>query len=282
MCSSRRAGFGSSDPWTPSRSFEQIALDRHEVLFVIALAVLAPLLFSLAPALSALRTDSAVALNASGSRAVGSGRRVRDGLVALQLALTAALAVVGGLGVRTVSTIVAAPTGFEAANLVKFVVGLDQSTDAEVRRQAVSGLVAGLASQSELRAAAIDSLPAAESESRSIVEPDGVATLPQQVSRSAYVTAIDVNALHTLAVPLLEGQMFAATDVERGAAVALVSAEAARRIFGNSRAALGRRLTIRKGSSSSPTPSSVSPAMCVTWIPTRHAARECGCRCRSA
>jgi putative ABC transport system permease protein len=231
--------------------FQQIVIDWHEVLFVATLAVVAPLLFSLAPALAALRVNLVGVLNAGGSRAVGSGGRMRAGLVAAQVALAVSLAIVAGLVARTLTALVWAPNGFESSNVVRFVLALDQhSSDRAVRRQVMRGVAEGLASAEHMAVGALDVLPAAMIETTSAIEPDGVSAPSGRAEHWAHIVAVDHNALLTLAVPLLEGRLFTATEIEGDVEVALLSGESARRYFGGPRPALGRRVVIRQGTTS--------------------------------
>jgi putative ABC transport system permease protein len=226
--------------------FQQIVIDMHEVLFVMLLALAAPLLFSIAPALALLRADLVGVLNATGPRSGGSGSRARQGLVVAQLALAVMLATVGGLVTRTALAMTTAPTGFDPSNVVTFVLALDQhSPDAAARRQLVANIREGLMAAANISTGAVDLLPAISVEQASAVEPDGIAAEPRQIERWAYVIGVDDGALATIGVPLLEGRGLTGTDVETNAAVALISTEAARRYFGATAAAVGRRLTIR-------------------------------------
>jgi predicted permease len=225
--------------------FQQIAIDWHELVFVGALALMAPLFFSLAPALAAMRVNLVTVLNATSSRMSGRhGRRARELLVASQLALAIALAVVGGLVARTAAAMVWAPTGFETAHRLTLTLALDDhSPDRVLRRQAVRDIVRGLAYGGR-PAAALDTLPAVAIEASTIVRPDG--QVADDVSRAfaASVVRVDAQALDTLGVPLLAGRSLSAADVDHDARVALVGREASERLFGGPSAAVGRRLDV--------------------------------------
>jgi putative ABC transport system permease protein len=226
--------------------FQQIVLDWHEVAFVMLLGMIAPLLFSLAPALSALRVNPVAALNASSARSVGGGRRLRETLVVAQLALAVALAVVGGLVARTAKAQFSAPTGFEEDGLVAYTITLDDPDAASARRQIIRTIRDSLRDRGVTTSGVLTALPSVTIEPTTIVEPDG----ERDGSASdywAHQIAIDEGTLGTLRLPLLAGQDLSATDIDRNAAVALVTRETARRYYGNVADAVGRYITIRTG-----------------------------------
>jgi putative ABC transport system permease protein len=94
-----------------------IAIDGAVVAFVAGLSVLSALVFGLVPALQASRTDLAQGLR---DGAVRSGapawRRLRDGMVVAQIALSLVLAVGAGLMVRSFHALGASHPGFNPAS----------------------------------------------------------------------------------------------------------------------------------------------------------------------
>jgi putative ABC transport system permease protein len=227
--------------------FQQIVVDWHEVAFVALLAVTTPLLFSLAPAIAALRTDLASLLNSGGPRSGGSGGRARQVLVVAQLALAVLLVTVGGLVLRTASAMAMAPMGFDPAGLAIFSLALDEHAyaDAATRRQLVRALASRAQLTGEVAMGALDSWPGVSVEAASPIEIDGAAIVEGEPTTWAHIVAIDADALSVLGIPLLRGRPILAADVESDAPVAWVSAEAATRYFGSLDQALGRRLRIR-------------------------------------
>jgi putative ABC transport system permease protein len=225
--------------------FKQIVIDWHEAAFVTALVLVSPLVFSLAPALAAMRLNLVGTLNAASSRMAGSSRRGRELLVTAQLALAIALAVVGGLVARTASVMMRSPSGFESSDVLTFVVALDQhSPDAAARRRVLRDLVNRLSSAGPLAVGTLDAVPAVTMESPSIIQPAEVAARDGQTEAWAHIVAVDEGAFQTLAVPIIEGRPFTRLEIETDAPEALVSLETARRYFGGARAALGRGVMI--------------------------------------
>jgi ABC-type antimicrobial peptide transport system permease subunit len=84
--------------------FQLVVVDRRVAAFCALLALVAPLLFALFPALQATRLDLVTFLKEAAGGAVSGSRgrtRLRGSLVAGQLALAITLLVVAGLSVRT-------------------------------------------------------------------------------------------------------------------------------------------------------------------------------------
>lgn len=225
--------------------FQQLAIDAHEVLFVAALALFTPLVFSLAPALASARTDLVAALNAGTMRSIGSAGRARAVLVVAQLAFAVALVTVGGLVARTATALAAAPLGFETGGLVSFTLVLDDAQDASERRRQVRALSDALVTPA-LAAGALDTLPGIAVEPVAAVEIPGQQRVSGESEPWAHVIAVDDLALPALGVALVAGRSLDAQDTASDG-VALVSAEFARRHFGAVDAALGRHVRVRQG-----------------------------------
>lgn len=228
--------------------FQQIVVDWHEVAFVGLLAIATPLLFSLAPALAAMRTNLPALLNAHGPRVATSVGRGRQLLVVAQLTLAVTLVTVGGLILRTATAMSTVPTGFDPSHLLLFTLTVDDAThpEAATRRQMIQeietrlGLTAGVIS-----AGALDPLPAVSIEANAPIEIDGRPIAEGEPAPWAHVVTVDADALTTLGIPLLAGRGLSLNDIETDAPVALISAVAASRYFGGVDQALGRRLNIR-------------------------------------
>jgi predicted permease len=225
--------------------FQQLAIDWHELVFIGGLALFAPLFFSLAPALAARRLNLVTVLNATSGRMSGKhSRGAREALVASQLALAIALAVVGGLVARTATAMLWAPTGFETSNRLTLTMALhEHSPDVVVRRQVVREMVSRMSDEGR-PGAALDALPAVSIEAGTVVRPDGQVADDASRASAAYVVRVDADALDTLGVPLLAGRALSPTDVNDDRRVALVSQAAAVRFFGGAATAVGRRLDI--------------------------------------
>ena len=93
---------------------DQVAVDPTVLLFTVVVSVVTGLLFGMAPALQALRRDTTMPLREGGRGGVGrrTGRRLRDGLVVAELALSVILLVGAGLLARSFAELSSQDTGF--------------------------------------------------------------------------------------------------------------------------------------------------------------------------
>ena len=96
------------------------ALDLRVLAFTAAVALLTSVLFSLAPALRALRVDLTDSLKDGGqsSSSGGARQRVRSALVVVEMALAVVLLVGAGLMLRSIWALQRTPLGFDAAGVL--------------------------------------------------------------------------------------------------------------------------------------------------------------------
>lgn len=106
-----------------------VALDGTVLLFTLALAVLTALLFGIAPAVQASRTDLQNSLK-EGARTAGDrgGAYLRKALVVAEVALALSLLVGAGLLIRSFASLQQVDPGFDPANLVTMSVALPSAT----------------------------------------------------------------------------------------------------------------------------------------------------------
>ena len=98
-------------------------IDARTTMFIVALTTASALLVAAFPAVHAARGKLAQRLRGgSASSGTGAGRRVRGGLLALQLALTIAVLIGAGLLVQSVRRLAAVDLGYDSNGLVSFMV----------------------------------------------------------------------------------------------------------------------------------------------------------------
>jgi putative ABC transport system permease protein len=107
----------------------EVSLDPRVFLFAMAVTFAAGILFGLAPALGAARTDLAESLNAGGQRTGGgpSSPRLRNALLVAEVALALVLTVAAGLLVRTFYRLLSVDGGFNAQQVMTFELSLPES-----------------------------------------------------------------------------------------------------------------------------------------------------------
>ncbi|MGH2583318.1 MAG: ABC transporter permease, partial [Dehalococcoidia bacterium] len=109
-------------PQGPLPGEVQFGLDRPALLFSLSVAVLSALLFGAAPALYSARRNLVEGLKGE-SRGVAGGRgRLRNTLVAAEIALSLVLLVAAGLLMRSFISLVRVDLGFDRTNLLVFFV----------------------------------------------------------------------------------------------------------------------------------------------------------------
>ncbi|MEO8358690.1 MAG: ABC transporter permease [Vicinamibacteria bacterium] len=238
-----------------SVAFEQfydlVVIDARVIGFSLALTLVAPLLFGLAPALQLAGRQLALVLRDGGASSGTSSRvgRSRRSLVVLQIGLATALLMVSGLSIRAAIVASKFDLGFNTSGLLSVRVDLaeDRYKAPEDVRARTEQLIAALTAAPGVTWAAagteIPTLDRTRSEGFSR-EGDTLET-----KRRAIVTVGSANYFQTLEVPLLRGRGFLETDAPGTPAIAVVSEALVARAF-TGEDAVGRRIQI--GGASSP------------------------------
>jgi len=92
---------------------DEVSLDGRVLAFTLLTALVTGLLFGLAPALQASRTDLYALLQQGGRAAMAAGRRLRDALVVGELAMAMMLLIGAGLMIGSFLRLQQADTGFD-------------------------------------------------------------------------------------------------------------------------------------------------------------------------
>jgi putative ABC transport system permease protein len=96
---------------------KQVPLDGAVLLFTAGVAIVVAMLCGLAPALRSSRPDISRVLQAGFRRASGEGRRLRDVLAVVEMALSVALVAVSVLLIQSLLAMQQAPLGFDVSNV---------------------------------------------------------------------------------------------------------------------------------------------------------------------
>jgi predicted permease len=224
-------------------------LDVRMLVFNVAVALGAGLLFGILPALQSARTDISSALkDAAGSIASErSHARWRQVLVAGQFALSLLLLVAAGLFGASLVRLLTQDPGFQAENLATFAVdpvlsgysaerSLTFFQDLEKRLAALPGVTA---------VGAAGGGPFEGSDRTANVTVEGYRAREDEDMHCS-VDAVSADYFHVLEIPLLEGREFTASDGQLGPKVAVVNEQFARFFFPN-RSAPGRHLAFGAG-----------------------------------
>jgi putative ABC transport system permease protein len=217
--------------------------DLRIMLFNCALALLATLLFSLAPAVQFWRPDLAPALKQQGMTARSGPLRFRRISVALQIGLSLMLLVGAGLFVRTLHNLKSLNAGFATDHLLTF--GIDpRMAGYEPARtfalyQRVFETLKGLPGVRSV-AATNDPELANDNESGNITI-SGYAAKPGEDMNVEHPD-VSIGYFSTLQMPLLAGRAFTEQDSSGSQKVAVVNENFARHFFGDPQRAIGHSL----------------------------------------
>ena len=220
--------------WLPR--IEGVAVTSPVLLFTAAVAVLAGLLFSAAPALQASRSAIAVSLaGRTGTEAVQRGRTTRDVLVVAEIALALTLLIGAGLLARSFVTLMGTDVGFEAAQMLTAAVELPELRYSEDRERLTlyRTLLENAAAIPDAETVALTSdLPLHGIPTTSLT----VEGNPQPIAENPELAFQRVSAdyFRTMHIPLVDGRTFAPEDANDTSPSAIVNEAAAEAMRGRS------------------------------------------------
>ncbi len=217
---------------------EWIAIDGTVLAFTVAIAVLAGILFGLAPAIQISRSRLYESLK-EGSRGSTSGRRsqiARSVLVVSEVAFSLMLLVGAGLLVRSFVLMMSEPLGFDPENLLTMQVFLPEShypqpANLQNFYQAVADRAAALPGVKS--ATAVNYLPLTGWSGFCDFDIAGRAMPPSGEHFTAQYRTADWRYLHTMGIPIEQGRDFASSDGPDSQAVALINEALAHRYWPN-------------------------------------------------
>jgi predicted permease len=224
----------------------QVTPDWRVLLFTAAVVLAATVAFGLAPALHASSANLADTLRES-SRASSGPRvgRVRQGLVALQLALSVVLLVGAGLMVRSQVNLGRVDLGFRAEDTMSFWLALPQPRYPQPRQRAAffASLVDELRSAPGVdRVSAVSELPLERGGWWRAIGVEGTDTAPLAALPDALNVVVTPGYFQALGIPLEGGRDFDASDGPDRPAV-IVSRSLAERLWPG-QDPVGRRLKV--------------------------------------
>jgi predicted permease len=230
----------------PEPAFQQIAIDLHELSFIASLALICPVVFSLACARQIRTPDLRAVLAAQGGRGTTATMRGRSALVVAQVALAVILLTASALAFQSIRYAFGQPLGMAIDRLLIFGVDYNDAiyTDAGAARAAADATRAALtALPGVTRVSAVNALPILGDTAMLAVTIDGRTAAPGEATPTAVITGADANAGQTLGVPLRAGQWW----IEGVTTGAVISAAAAERYFDGIDNAVGRSLSFQLG-----------------------------------
>jgi len=209
-----------------------VPLDGRVMGFTLAVSLLTSILFGMLPALAARNVDLRSSMT---SRAVAGGsQRLRQGLIAGEVALTVVLLAASGLLIRTLVHLETLPPGFNSNGVMTgkaslddhrfhdpavFIKLLDESTAAMRQIPGVQNAAVGM------------SLPYERTLNDGVILSDGKEAGQKDQTDVVYVTP---GYFGTLQMPLIAGQVLTETDGPNAQHVVVVNEAFARKFYGGS------------------------------------------------
>jgi putative ABC transport system permease protein len=225
--------------------YDLVTIDARVLAFSAALALAAPLIFSLVPALQLAGRQLSGVLRDSGASAGTSGRvgRSRRGLVVLQIGLATALVIVSGLSVRTALALRDFDYGYDIRDVLTARIDLGPArykTPDDILRR-LTELGDALRSRPEVKAVAIGTdLPAMDRGRSMALRREGSA---EETSAIAAVSSASPGYFRALGIAVRQGREFLDSDVSESTAVGVVNQALASRDF-KDRDPLGQRIQL--------------------------------------
>ncbi|MFL6207330.1 MAG: ABC transporter permease [Pyrinomonadaceae bacterium] len=230
--------------------WEHMGIDWRVFGFTLAVSLATGVLFGLAPALLATRTNLNEALKEGGrTGTTGGGRgRMRAALMVAEIALSLVLLIGAGLMVRSFMRLLDVHTGFNGQNVLSMEISLparkykepEQVADFYTRLLARLQTVPGVE-----HAAAVNVIPLDFDDDSTYFQIEGRTPFAPGTEPLADYRVVTPDYLATLDIPLLRGRNFTDRDVRSTPRVALVSDKLARRHFANQNP-LGQRVLLGK------------------------------------
>jgi putative ABC transport system permease protein len=224
---------------------DAVSLDSTVLAFTVAAAVLAALIFGVAPAWKASRPDVMDVLRSSG-RLVGggSGKWLRDAAVVAEVALAFVLLVGSGLMIRTFLALQNTNPGFDANGVLTFLIQNNRAEGVEGRRTFQRTTLERLrALPGVTGATSAGPLPLDGANSLARYGPLEAATDPSRFQQ-AITHFVQPGYFEMVGTPMIAGRAFSEADNQPEAKVIIIDDILAARLFPNG-GAVGARMLAR-------------------------------------
>jgi predicted permease len=228
--------------YLPSAESVAVPLDLEVLLFALAVAAGAALLFGLVPAFQSTKVDVISALKDQETSAGPVRIRLRKGLVVFQVSLSLLLLVAAALFLRSLDNLRGVETGFTRDNIL--IAAVDARTDRQM--QFYPRLLEEMKQLPGVLAAALaDTPPLGVHTGWNIVVP-GYVPQANEPRSSPWVGFISPGYFATMRIPLLLGRDIDERDVSSTNKVMVVNETFARHFFAGGNP-IGRRVGLAEG-----------------------------------
>ncbi|HMV50331.1 MAG TPA: FtsX-like permease family protein, partial [Blastocatellia bacterium] len=235
----------ASFPQVPYPVSFDFAPDVYVMKWMLAVSMLTGVLFGLAPALLASRTDLVAVIK--GGAAKSSRRRLwnpRSALVVAQVTISIIVLICAGLFIRSLRQAVNTDPGFKTENMVTMMMNPSLlGYDPAGSRQFFRELQQRLESQPGIRAAAlVNEMPLmVQHVPRGPIVKEGEADPPPNQGVNVDCSTVTPKYFDAMQMPLVRGRDFTDRDDAAASRVVIVNQEFARRFYGGEEQAMGKR-----------------------------------------
>ena len=240
----------------PMRSMETFTLDSTVLAFTFGVALLSGILFGLAPAFAAGRSNLAEPLKENGRiSASGAKSRLRYSLVAAEVALTLVVLAGAGMMIASVARLLGVDPGLDPKNVLVMAMSQPQE-DLYYGPPAHAGFCQALTTQvgtlpGVISVSAIGHLPLGGGSAGRGIGIEGRPDPGPEKRSGARYSVVCPGILKTLGIPLLSGREFSDRDVVGTPGVVLINDAMAKRDWPGEEA-VGKRFKIGPVGSDSP------------------------------
>jgi len=212
----------------------EVNLDGKVIIFTLLVSIVTGVIFGLAPALGAAKTDLHNTLKESGRGSTASGRRawLRSALVVVEVALSLVLLVGAGLLIKSFLRILDTDPGFKSENLLTMQLALNVKKDEGGKVlnffNDLSGRIKGLPGVESV--AFSNGLPLGQASDTSFAIVGRPKPEPgKQPQTMIYIPSTEY--LQAMGIRLVKGRFFTAQDTHRSPRVAVIDEAFARQQF---------------------------------------------------
>jgi macrolide transport system ATP-binding/permease protein len=208
----------------------RVSLDARVMLFTLVVSLFTSVLFGMLPALTTRKVDIRSSM-ASRTASKGGGRRLRQMMIAGEVALTVVLLAASGLLIRTLIHLQTLPPGFNPNGVMVAKASLDDVRfhDPAAFRKLLDDSTATMRQIPGVQDAAVGlSVPYEVAINDGVIISDGKKAGLQDATDVVYVTP---GYFATLQMPLLAGRLFTDADGPASQHVAIVNQSFARKFY---------------------------------------------------
>jgi predicted permease len=220
-----------------------VNLDSTVFVFALGVSLVCTLLFGLVPSLrlSKAGLSESLTTRARGATSGLSGGRLRDGLIASEIALSLVMVLTAALLLQTLWHLQRVNPGFDPTHVLTFELSLPDGYTGSRRIALFDELVSRIRTVPGVTSASmVFPLPFSGSGLTTTFEVEGQQRSPDVAPRAA-LCAADRDYFRTMHIPLLKGHDFPQRDAVQARPVAVINQAFAREYFGNEDP-IGKRL----------------------------------------